>query len=66
MEVKEQYQVKISNGFAALENLDDNVDIDRAWESISENIKASATESIGYYELQNRVNDGLIKSTKNY
>jgi len=34
VEVKEQYQVKISNRFAALENLDDDVDINRAWESI--------------------------------
>jgi hypothetical protein len=34
VEVKEQYQVKISNSFAALENLDDDVDITRAWESI--------------------------------
>jgi hypothetical protein len=29
--VKEQCQVKISKSFAALENLDDNVDISRAW-----------------------------------
>jgi hypothetical protein len=28
-ENKEQYQVKISNRFAALENLDDDVDINR-------------------------------------
>jgi hypothetical protein len=36
-EVKEQYQVEISNRFRALGNLDDNVDINRAWESIREN-----------------------------
>jgi hypothetical protein len=29
----------------------DDVDINRAWESIRENIKASVTESLGYYEL---------------
>jgi hypothetical protein len=29
LEVKEHYQVKISNRFAGLENLDDNVDIIR-------------------------------------
>jgi hypothetical protein len=34
VEGKEQYQVKISNKFAALENLDDDVDINRAWETI--------------------------------
>jgi hypothetical protein len=34
---KEQYQVTIKNKFAALENLDDNADINRAWETIREN-----------------------------
>jgi hypothetical protein len=38
-EVKEQYQVKITNGFAALENCDDKVDMNTAWENIRENIK---------------------------
>jgi len=37
MEVKDQYQVKISNRFVALENLEvDYVDISRAWESVRE------------------------------
>jgi hypothetical protein len=45
-EVKEQYQVKIKNKFAALENLDDNGDINRAWETTRENIRISAEESI--------------------
>jgi hypothetical protein len=49
-EVKEQYQVTIKNKFAALENLDDNLDINRAWEAISENIIISAKESIGFCE----------------
>jgi hypothetical protein len=45
VEIKEQYQVKILNWFTALENLDDDdVDTNRAWENIRENIKASATE----------------------
>jgi DNA repair ATPase RecN len=51
-EVKEQYQVKITNRFAALENFDDNVDMNRAWENIRENVKISAKESLGRYELQ--------------
>jgi hypothetical protein len=38
-EVKEKYQVKITNRFAALENCDDNVDMNTAWENIRENIK---------------------------
>jgi hypothetical protein len=33
-EVKEQYQVKITNSFAASENFDDNVDMNRLWENI--------------------------------
>jgi hypothetical protein len=39
VEVKELHQDKISNRYAALKNLDDNVIIDRAWESIRENTK---------------------------
>jgi hypothetical protein len=50
-EVKEQYQVKIKNRFATLENCDDNVDMNTAWENIRENIKASAKDSLGHYEL---------------
>jgi hypothetical protein len=45
-EVKEQYQVTIKNKFAALENLDDNGDINRAWETIRENIRISAKDSL--------------------
>jgi hypothetical protein len=61
-EVKEKYQFKITNSFAALENcddivdedgchlgwvvFDDNVDMNRAWKNISENIKTSAKESL--------------------
>jgi hypothetical protein len=51
-EVKKEYQVKISNRFAALENLDDNVDILSALENIRENIEFSAKESLGQYELK--------------
>ena len=39
VEGKEQYCVEISNGFAALGNLDSEVDINKAWETIRENIK---------------------------
>jgi hypothetical protein len=41
-EIKKQYQFKTLNRFAALEYLDDNVDINRAWENVRENIKISA------------------------
>jgi uncharacterized FlaG/YvyC family protein len=48
--VKEQYQVMITKKSAALENLDDSGDINRAWENIRQNIKISAQESLGYCE----------------
>ena len=47
LEVKKQYQVKIPNRFAALENLNDSKDINRAWENIKENIKTSAKQCLG-------------------
>ena len=34
--VRKQYQIEITNRFAALENLSDDEDINRAWESIKE------------------------------
>jgi hypothetical protein len=49
---KEKYQVEITNSFAALENLDTEVDINRTWETIRENIKVSAKMSLGYRELK--------------
>jgi hypothetical protein len=52
VEGKVQYHVEISNSFTALENLDTKVDINRAWETIRENIKISAKDSIDYYELK--------------
>jgi len=52
LEVRKQYQIKISNRSAALENLNDNEDINKAWENIKENIKPSAKESVGLYEFK--------------
>jgi hypothetical protein len=52
VEGKEQFLVEISNRFAALEDLDAEVEINSAWETIRENIKISAKESLGYYELR--------------
>jgi hypothetical protein len=46
VEVKEQYQVKISNMLAAFENFYEDEDINRAWEHTKKNTKASATESV--------------------
>jgi hypothetical protein len=52
VEGSEQYRVGISNRFTALEILDTVMDNNRAWETIRENIKISAKESQGYYELK--------------
>ena len=47
-----QYQIDITNRFAALENLIDGEDINRAWENIKEDIKTSAEECLGLDELK--------------
>jgi len=52
LEVKEEYQIEITNKFAALENLNADEDINRASENIKENIKTSAKESLGLHELK--------------
>ena len=47
LEVKEKYQIEITNRFAALENF--NVDdVNRVWENIKENLKTTAKESLGF------------------
>jgi hypothetical protein len=50
LEVREQYQIEIRNRFAALENLNEDEDVNRTWENIKENTKTSAKESIGMHE----------------
>jgi hypothetical protein len=45
VQCKEQYHVEISNRFSALENLDTEVAVNKAWETIRENIKISAKVS---------------------
>ena len=39
LEIRKQYQIEITNKFAALGNLNDDKDINRTWENIKENIK---------------------------
>ena len=51
-EFRKQYQIKISKKFAALKILNHSEDINRAWENIKKNIKTSAKESRGLYELK--------------
>jgi hypothetical protein len=52
IEIKEKYQLQISNRFADLESLDENFDINNAGESIRENIKTSAKFNLGYQKLK--------------
>jgi hypothetical protein len=51
MEVRKQYQTKISIRFAALENLNYNEDIDTALENLKDNNNPSAEYSLGLYEV---------------
>jgi hypothetical protein len=52
IEGKEQCRVEISNRFAVVKNLDDDVDINRAWEPIRDDIKIPAKACLGYYDLK--------------
>ena len=52
LKVRKQYQIYITNRFAALENLCYSKDINRAWENIKENIKTSARESLGLHKFK--------------
>jgi len=52
LEVRKQYQIEITNRFAALKNLSDGKDIYRDSENIKENIKTSAKDSMGLHKLK--------------
>jgi hypothetical protein len=52
MEGKEQYWVETSNRFAWLENLDGEADVNTAWETVRENIRIPAKESLCCYEVK--------------
>ena len=47
LEVRKWYQIEITNRLAALGNVENDGDINRAWEDIKESIKTSAKESLG-------------------
>jgi hypothetical protein len=64
VEGKEQFCVEVSNRFAALEDLDAEVEINSAWGMIRENIKISVKERLGYFELKKHTpwfNKGCLK-----
>jgi hypothetical protein len=52
IEGKEKYFVDVSTRFAAMENLDAEVEINKIWETIRENIKITVKQSLDYYELK--------------
>jgi len=51
LEVRKQYQIKISNRIAALKKLDSE-GINRALENMRENIKISPKETVGLHRLK--------------
>jgi hypothetical protein len=64
VEGKEKYHIEVSNRFVALKDLDTEVEINSAWKTIRENIKISAKQSLGYYELRKHkpwFNEGCSK-----
>jgi hypothetical protein len=65
VEGKEQYQVEILNRLPSLENLENEVDIKRAWETIREDIKVSAKESLDYLNWRG-ISHGSKKHAQNY
>ena len=52
LEIKKQCQIEITNRFAALENLNDDDDVNRTRDNIKENIKILAKERKGLHELK--------------
>jgi hypothetical protein len=52
IEGKEKYRVEGSNRFAALEDLNTEVEINTVWETIREIIKTSVIQILGHYEMK--------------
>ena len=52
LEVRKQYQIKISNRSAVLGNSNDSEDINMALENVKENFITSAKDSLGLFELK--------------
>ena len=52
LEIRKQDQIKISNMCTALENSNNSEDINRACENTEGNIRMSAKDSLGLYELK--------------
>jgi hypothetical protein len=52
LEVRKQYQIKFSNTFVPLENVNNSEDINRVWENMKDNINNLTKGSLGLYELK--------------
>jgi hypothetical protein len=52
VECKEKFRVEISIRFAALEDLDAEVELNSAWEMIRKDIKIAAKNNLRYFELK--------------
>jgi hypothetical protein len=50
--IKEKYQVEISNRFVALENIDESLHNNSSWETIRDNTKNSAKENLVHHRLK--------------
>jgi hypothetical protein len=46
---KEQFCIEVLHRFAALDDFDAGVEINRAWETSRENIKILGKENLGYF-----------------
>jgi hypothetical protein len=55
MEGKEKYKAKISYRFTALGNYDGNLDINRQWGSVTQNIKISTKDTLSYKLKQHKL-----------
>ena len=53
-EVREKYQIEITNRFAALENLNDDKRVYRIWENIKEIIQKSAKGTLWFHDLEKK------------
>jgi hypothetical protein len=47
LDVRKQYQIEITNRFAALEYLFHSKDVNTAWEDIKDSVKTSAKQCLG-------------------
>jgi len=54
-EFRGHYEIEITNRFAALENLNNDEDVNWSFEHIKENIQTSAKENLGLHELNQNI-----------